>query len=129
MNYKERLKLIFKEVLGSPEFNTTKIAKHFDKAYKQWVDGHELDYVGFVNHMRAQKQRVESVEVTFHSMIEEGPKVATIHFIDAKTKDGYPVKGRVMAHFTFNEDKLVLCEELTFFDKAREQDKDLGHVS
>lgn len=129
MNYKEQIKLIFKEVIGSPEFNESKISEYFDEDYQQWVDGHELDYSGFIEHMRAQKQKIESVDIKFHSIVEEGQKVATIHFIEAKTLDGHEVKGRVIAHFTFKDSKLVLCEELTFFDKAREKDRNLGHVN
>mgnify|MGYP000256420416 CR=1 FL=1 len=128
MNYKERLKLIFDDVIGSPEFDELKISKHFDKDYQQWVDGHELDYCGFIEHMRIQKQRVKSVDIKFHSIIEEGQKVSTIHFVNATTKDGHEVEGRVIAHFTFNKDKLILCEELTFFNKARDEDRDLGHI-
>ena len=76
--------------------------------------------------MLAQKKRLKSVDIKFHSMVEEGQKVATIHFVDAISHDGHIIKGRVIAHFTFKADKLTFCEELTFFDKAREKDKDLG---
>ena len=95
----------------------------------QWVDGHELDFDGFVAHLKAQRQRIESVKFTFKSVVEQGDKVATIHLIDAVTKDSHPVKGKVVAQFTFEDGKIVNCEELTYFSEAREQDRDLGSVS
>ena len=128
MNNKDRLKNAFEEIFMAAEVNEEKIDKYFDRSYQQWVDGHELDYKDFIKHIHAQKKRIQRVSVKFETMIAEGDKVATIHHIKARTIEGNDIKGRVLAHFTFRNHKIIRCEELTFFDKANAQDRDLGHV-
>ncbi len=129
MDNKEILKNAFKDVIVANEVDEDVIAHYFDKNYQQWVDDHELDYFGFVAHMYAQKKRVKQASVEFKSMVSENDKVATIHQIRAMTIEGNEVSGKVIAHFTFDNNKITRCEELTFFEKAEEKDRDLGHVS
>ena len=86
MNNKQRLQNIFQEMFTSNQFDIKKIEKYFDPSYNQWVDGHELDYEGFVEHMQVQKEIVESVDIRFKSLGEEGDKVSSIHLVNAITK-------------------------------------------
>ena len=128
MDNKEILRKAFNEVFESSSANEESIAKFFDEKYQQWVDGNELDFKGFAKHVQSQKHRVEHVSFDFKSMVAEGDKVATIHHINAITKEGDSVKGRVCAQFTFSNGKIIRCEELTFFDQVKDKDKDLGHT-
>ena len=84
MNHKETAAFIreaFKNVIENIDADEAVIEKYFSKDYKQWVDGHELDYEGFVSHMKAQKQRIASVNIEFERLIVDGESVATIHHI------------------------------------------------
>jgi hypothetical protein len=54
-NYKGLLLEGFKSVVTSPKFDEATVAKYFSKDYKQIVDGEELNYEGFCQHMKAQK--------------------------------------------------------------------------
>lgn len=128
VDYKSRLKEMFNDVFQSPEYNEEVIGQYFSPDYQQLVDAHQIDFEGFKQHVQAQKKRVERVSFTFKSLVCENNIVATIHLIDAQTKEGNTVKGKVMAQFTFEDDKIVACEELTFISEASEHDKDLGHV-
>lgn len=122
------LRKAFKAIFESDNVDEAIIAHYFSPDYIQWVDGHELDYSGFINHLKAQKMRVARVNIDFKSLVAEGNKVASIHLIDAMTRDGHPVIGKVVAQFTFKEGKILACEELTFIQHAREEDKNLGSV-
>ncbi len=132
MNHEETtafIKEAFKNVIENIDADESTIEKYFSKNYKQWVDGHELDYEGFTNHMKAQKQRIASVNIEFERLIVDGENVATIHHIDAITKDNHPVKGLVIAHFTIRDNKICFCKELTHISHGRDEDKNLGHVT
>ncbi|AHE67969.1 hypothetical protein Loa_02427 [Legionella oakridgensis ATCC 33761 = DSM 21215] len=122
------LKQAFKAIFEHDVVNEETIAAFFSKEYRQWVDGHELDYQDFIKHIQAQKKRVATVSIEFKSMIAEHDKVATVHLIDALTKEGDPVRGKVIAQFTIKNKKIVACEELTFLHEAKEKDRDLGSV-
>lgn len=123
------IKKAFKDVIENIDADESVIEKYFSKDYKQWVDGHELDYQGFVSHMKAQKQRIARVNIEFERLVVEGEDVATIHHIDALTKDNHPVKGIVIAHLSVRDNKICFCKELTKITHGREEDKELGHVT
>ena len=125
---KELIREAFKQVFGSATFSEDVIAQYFTSNYQQWVDGRCLNFKDFVQHIKAQKARVEAVSIEFKSLIAEGNRVASVHLIDAVTVTGNPVKGRVMAVFTIENDKIAHCEELTFIEEAEDGDRDLGHV-
>ena len=123
------LKQAFQQIFESKEFDETVIQRFFSPHYTQWVDGHELDYQGLCDHLTAQKKKVETVTIHFEHLIEDGNQVATIHHVEAKTKDGHEVKGRVHAVFTFKNGQILACEELTYMTKARDEDKNLGSIT
>jgi ketosteroid isomerase-like protein len=125
-NNKQILKAAFAEVITSTNPTEELCAKYFSRDYVQYVDGHRLDFNGFVKHMIEQKKVVASVKVTFKHMVEEGDKVATVHLIDATKKDGGKVEGQVNALFQIKNGKIVLCDELTKITVGTEEDKDLG---
>lgn len=127
-NNKTLLKNAFASVFEQGQIDEASVSRYFDKQYTQWVDGHELDFNGFVEHLAAQRKRVEKVNVTFRTILAEGDQVSTVHLIDAMTKEGNAVKGKVIALFSFRNGKILSCEELTYFDEVSEQDKDLGSV-
>ncbi|VEG90230.1 nuclear transport factor 2 family protein [Legionella spiritensis] len=127
-NHKNIIRKAFEVIFEKKHHDEETIGLYFSRNYRQWVDGHELDFQDFIAHIKAQGKRIERLSVTFKSMVAEGNRVATIHLIDALTKEGFPVKGKVMAQFTLEDNRIVACEELTYFSEAREKDRDLGSV-
>ncbi|QDP71955.1 nuclear transport factor 2 family protein [Legionella israelensis] len=125
---KSILKQAFKTIFEENQIDELTVAEFFSKDYQQWVDGHQLDYQGFLQHLKAQRQKIATISIEFKSVVAEKNKVATIHQVEAITQKGNPVKGKVIAHFTFENDKILSCEELTFFTEAKEEDRDLGSV-
>jgi len=125
---KKFIQEVFKQVFETSGVSEKVIAQYFSSNYQQWVDGHKLNYDDFIAHIKAQQSRVARVSIHFKSLVAEGNKVASIHLIDAVTKAGKPVKGRVMAQFTLEDGKITACEELTFIQEASEEDQDLGHT-
>lgn len=128
MSNKSLLKEAFRVVLEDINAGEEQIKRYFHPDYYQWVDGHELNFDGFVQHMKAQKKRIKRLSINFESLIEDGDKLATIHHVDATTIDEHPVKGMVIAHFTVKDNRLIRCVELTNISHGREEDKDLGHT-
>lgn len=77
---------LFRDVLESSEVEISVIEKYIDPAYIQKVDGVTLDYHGFIEHMKKQKQVIDAMSVTFISMVEESDTVFTNHIVVAKKK-------------------------------------------
>ena len=94
---KEWFKKAFKAVIEDMDADESVIEQYFAEDYRQYVDGHELDYQGFIKHMKAQKAALQSVSVEFKHLIAEDDKIASIHFIHAIKKDCGIVEGQVNA--------------------------------
>lgn len=125
---KQTLLAAFESIFERQENDEENVSRYFSKDYTQWVDGHELDFQGFIEHLQSQRKRIQSVSFQFKNIISEGDKVSTIHLVDALTTEGNSVQGKVIAHFTFKDGKIIHCEELTYFANASEKDRDLGSV-
>ena len=69
----------FREVLEGPNFNTALIAKYFNNGYIQFVDGKELGYNQFVKHVEAQKKVMDTLSISFKSIIQENDIVFSNH--------------------------------------------------
>jgi ketosteroid isomerase-like protein len=100
--------------------------KYFSKDYIQYVDGKTLDYDDFIAHMKAQKNTLKSAKITFKYIIVEGDIVATVHKVNATKKDGAEIEAQVNALIEIKDNKIVLCDELTYLLKGANEDKDIG---
>jgi len=128
IDLKARLKEGMKAIFAEPTFNEKTIQKYISPNYIQYVNGETLNYQDFIQHIKAQKKLVESVEVTFKECLVDGNKVCTIHIIDAIKKDGSSMQGQVNAVFTFENDKVICCDELTHVLQGLPEDNELGSV-
>jgi ketosteroid isomerase-like protein len=88
-------------------------AKYFSPEYIQYVDGRTLDYNSLVEHMKAQKSVLKSAKITFKHLIAEDNKVASVHVVKAIKKDGGTIEAQVNALIELDDEKIVLCDELT----------------
>lgn len=126
MRAKDRVRRALETLLDDGRRDAATIAAHFDPGYRQWVDGETLDFDGFVAHMQALDAALDSVRVTFESMVEEGDQVATRHIVDSVMKDGHTGRFEVIAIFGVGAGGILSCHELTRQIDGRGEDRDLG---
>lgn len=123
--YQSLLENTFQDLLN-PVKDVDAIRPYFDKDYTQWVDGKMLDYDGFFRHVTALKEVIASAYIEFIEYIEDGDKVADIHDVFVTKKSGEKLHVRVMAFFTFKDQKIASVRELTQLLEGDEADQDIG---
>jgi predicted SnoaL-like aldol condensation-catalyzing enzyme len=116
----------FQDVFASDAFDEGAIARYFSPRYVQKTDGRTLDYAGFVAHVRELKRTVKNVKITFERMVAEGASVVSIHRAEAEKIAGGRVAIRVFALFVIEENRIVLCDELTHLELGAAEDRDLS---
>ena len=127
MSKKSLLKSLFENIYN-PDIDPEKFIQKFVRLdYKQVVDGHKIDYDGFIEHIKKQREVVESVRFEFIYLVEEGDMVASLHRVYANMKlDNLKLIAEVHAFFKFDEDMLVSCDERTRIIQGKPEDEDLG---
>jgi predicted SnoaL-like aldol condensation-catalyzing enzyme len=116
----------FQDVFASDAFDEGAIARYFSPRYAQNTDGRNLDYAGFVAHVRELKRALKNIKITFERMVAEGASVVSIHRAEAEKVAGGRVVVRVFALFVIEEGKIVLCDELTRLEDGAAEDRDLA---
>lgn len=120
------LKSAFQEVFASDTFDESAIARYFSPLYSQKTDGHELDFHGFVSHIRELKRTLKNIRITFERMVAEGSNVSSIHRAEAEKIGGGKITVLVSALFVIDEGKIVLCDELTHLEQGAASDHDIA---
>lgn len=123
---KKFIKQAFIDLIENKSADEETCAKYFSKEYIQYVDGKVLDYDHFVKHMKTLIATIKSAKVTFKHIIAEGDKVATVHKVNAIKQDGSLVEVQINALMQIKNNKIVLCDELTYLIQGEKSDKDLG---
>ena len=117
---------IFENIMQSSSLDIIEVEKYISPDYVQFVDGVELNYSGFVEHIKKQKEVIQSLSVDFLSMAEEGDTIFTNHVVTATKKDGSIIRVKVIAQFTIHDNRLVRCDELTHLLSGSHEDRDIG---
>lgn len=120
------IKEVFTNTIENMHTKEETYASYFSEDYVQYVDGKILKYNDFIAHMKAQKNVMKSIKVTFKYIVVEGATVATVHLIDGIKKDGGVIQVQVNALFQIKDKKMISCDELTYLIKGEKSDKDLG---
>lgn len=126
---KALIKSSFSALFDKLEDNEEVVSQFFDKDYKQIVDGKELDYQGFIQHIKVLFSRLKSCRIEFEHIVAEGDKVCTIHYPIAVNKNGSAIKVQVNALFQIRDNKIILCHELTHLLEGEEKDRNLGSAT
>jgi hypothetical protein len=119
---------VFKEVIEDLNANEQIISQYFSPLYIQYVDGHELNYKDFVQHMIVQKSLLDSIEVCIDHCVIEGNAICTVHKVDAIKKNGEKIAVKVIAYFEVENGKIILCDELTYLLEGHEKNRNIGSV-
>lgn len=120
------IKEVFINLIENRDADEETYARYFSKDYIQYVDGKILDYDHFVRHMKALADTIKSAQVTFKHIIAEGDKVATIHRVNAVKHDDSQIEVQVNALFQIKDNRIILCDELTYLIQGEKSDKDLA---
>lgn len=124
---KNLIKSLFEDVYNSQINPKEYLEKFVSKDYKQIVDGHEIDYIDFIEHIQKQREIIESISFDFIYLIEEKDIVASLHRVYLKKKESnQEVIAEVHAFFEFEHNMLISCDERTRILKGSKEDEDLG---
>jgi len=115
-----------KDIVCSVEHDEDAIARYFAPGYHQEVDGKELDYAGFIQHMALLKKLTQRIELSLLAIAAEGNTVFTHHQVTVEKKDGARTMIEVLARFTLLNGQIVQCQELTHLISGDHGDRDLG---
>jgi hypothetical protein len=94
--------------------------------YLQIADGKTLDLAGFVNHARVLKSILAEASVTFETLVADGDRVASLHVVTGRKRDGTAIGARVYAFFEFENGRVRKVDEATRLIAGGEEDRDLG---
>ena len=126
MDIKKLVKSAFREVLEEKGYAEEKITEYFHPEYMQYVDGKTIDYPTFVLHIKKLKSTLDHVSIEFVHMIAEDNKVCSVHIARGSKVDGSEFETKVIAYMEVYEERIILCDELTFMMQGNESDRDLG---
>ena len=125
--YLSLMESMYSEVLENLKIE--KIADYFSPNYEQTTAGEKIDYAGFIAHIKALKEHVESIQILpFEETIHEGNKIVLRYLSKITKKNGLISKFAVMAIFEIQGDKLIRCWELTKIILGEKQDEILDTI-
>lgn len=116
-------------LITDPLHDESKIAAFFAPDYQQSADGVQLDYGGFIKHMKAIKSHTKRMSISIKSVVAENDTVFTHHYVDVEKNQGEKSEFEVFACFTLSSEKIIRCEELTRMIQGLPGDSDLGSRS
>ncbi|QIW09296.1 nuclear transport factor 2 family protein [Francisella sp. LA112445] len=123
---KNILKSLFENIYNPKIDLEQYIATFVSKDYIQVVDGHKINYIDFIEHIKKQREILESISFNFICLVEEGDTVASLHRVYAKKGNKQEVIAEVHAFFKFKDKMLISCDERTRIIQGSDEDKDLG---
>lgn len=98
----------------------------FSQKYRQSVDGHELDFAAFTEHLAALRNVLQTLDINILAIASNGNEVLTHHRAIARKNNGAISHTEVYAHFTVENNLITRCQELTRLISGDEEDRDLG---
>lgn len=122
----QRVLCALQDVICRAEHDEKLLQSYFSPHYRQRVDGIELGYAGFVNHMAAVKQVTSGITLTVLAAAANNEHVFTHHRVEVAKQSGVASTIEVHAHFIVREGLICSCEELTRLVSGDVNDRDLG---
>lgn len=125
---KDFIETMFKEVIEDLHANEETISHYFSPSYIQYVDGYQLDYTDFVQHMIVQKSLLDSIKVWIEHCVIENDAICTVHKVEAVKKNGEKLVIKVISYFKIEHGKIILCDELTHLLEGDEKNRNFGSI-
>jgi len=125
-DYKNLIREIFQNIFENPTYDEAIIKRYFSTNYVQHVDGKTLHFSEFIKHIKAVKEAIISMSVTFDTIAQDNDIVFTNHRVKATTKEGRAGEVQVIAEFHIQNGQINYCNELTRQISGDPKDSDLG---
>ncbi len=126
MNNTERLRACLQRVVCDPRFTLAELDQWFTPDYSQQVNGEQLDYIAFCQHIATLRDHLAEATIEFVATIAQGDRVHSTHVVRATRHDGAPLVCKVSGLFTFRDDKICQTDEVTCLLSGSKQDADIG---
>ena len=125
-NNKRTVTEALRVLITDPKHDERNIGAYFAPEYQQWVDGKQLDYSRFVEHMETIKRHTKQMHLSIKSAVAENDTVFTHHVVSVEKNLNEKCEFEVFARFTLAAGKIIRCEELTRMVSGIAGDSDLG---
>lgn len=126
MNNTERLQTCLQHVICDPRFTLAELDQWFTPDYCQQVNGEQLDYAAFRQHIAALRNHLACASIDFIAVLAQGNRVHSTHVVRATRHDGLPLVCKVSGLFTFRDGKICQTDEVTCLLTGSAQDEDIG---
>ncbi|MEH8128120.1 nuclear transport factor 2 family protein [Aeromonas veronii] len=126
MNNTERLQACLQRVVCDPRFTLAELDQWFTPDYCQQVNGEQLDYAAFRQHIATLRDHLAEATIEFVATIAQGDRVHSTHVVRATRHDGAPLVCKVSGLFTFRDGKICQTDEVTCLLSGSKQDADIG---
>lgn len=126
MQAKDIVRKAFEALFEDETLHESVISRYFHVDYKQYVDGKTLNYQAFVEHMLAVKKTICNSKITFDHLISENNSVCSVHTAEGTKTSGEKIKFKVIAYFEVQDEKIILCDELSHMVEGNESDRDIA---
>ena len=91
MNNTERLQTCLQHVICDPRFTLAELDQWFTPDYCQQVNGEQLDYAAFRQHIAALRNHLTCASIDFIAVLAQGDRVHSTHVVRAARHDGLPL--------------------------------------
>lgn len=125
-DYKKLIKEIFQNIFENPGYSEAIVKRYFSTNYVQLVDGKTLHFNEFIKHIKAVKEAIASMSVTFDTIAQDNDIIFTNHRVKATTKEGRTSEVQVIAEFHIQDGQINYCNELTRQISGDPREGDLG---
>ncbi|MDF7680970.1 nuclear transport factor 2 family protein [Enterobacteriaceae bacterium ESL0689] len=85
---KQTVIVALQTLITEPLHDEHQIAAFFAPDYQQIVDGKQLDYYGFIAHMKAIKSHTKRMSISIKRVVSENNTVFTHHYVNVENHQG-----------------------------------------
>ncbi|WP_432453107.1 hypothetical protein ACRRS0_19045 [Agarivorans sp. QJM3NY_29] len=110
-NNRDLVRHVFKTLFSSELIELSVVERFFSKTYRQYADGHQLNYEEFYLHLKKLKNETKSLTIEFKAIAEQGSDVLTHHYVHLVKQDNSESLLEVLAHFQLQDGKITGCWE------------------
>lgn len=110
------------------EAETEAIGRFFTPNYQQSVDGKVIDLKGFIDHVRALRATLVSIDIEIQQIVSDGVAAATVHVVRAAKRSGEMATVKVVAFYRFDGERIASIDELTYVLEGHAGDRELGSM-
>lgn len=124
----DALVLVWQEILSGLFSGEIEPSSVFSREYVQSTDGHELDFSGFLDHLRHVRRHVHAVRFRVLDACFTGALLAERHVAEIHYLDGRFAQVEVFVFARIEDGRVVRLDELTRVLSGNEDDQALARA-